>query len=255
VDFGSNEVFLKTSAYIGCIVAQRADPPSAEHVRVIDVEALPPRFVATMLLGAEEATADHRTAILHVYFAQHPRGSSPWILLSHEEQFSQVRLEDVSERLDSVAGIFQGIRTGANDIFIVDTKGDDEEFVAQVVNGLGESGLIERALLRPVVFGSEVGRYDLIQPTTKRLLYPYLRGIPVSEPEMERAHQFAKKYLDRYREILASRSSILASGLRWYELVRKRDEDWLSQPKLLIRDLAPQTSFAADPSWSAAKDV
>jgi hypothetical protein len=36
--------------------------------------------------------------------------------------------------------------------------------------------------------------------------------------------------------------------LRWYELVRRRDEEWLRRPKLLIRDLAPEISFAADES-------
>ncbi|NIB58273.1 MULTISPECIES: TaqI-like C-terminal specificity domain-containing protein [Rhizobium/Agrobacterium group] len=33
---------------------------------------------------------------------------------------------------------------------------------------------------------------------------------------------------------------------RFYELVWPRDERWLRSPKLLIRDLAPQTAFAVD---------
>ena len=63
---------------------------------------------------------------------------------------------------------------------------------------------------------------------------------------MQERYPQTYKYLLAYREILAARSSIAASGLRWYELVRRRDEEWLRQPKLVIRDLAPETSFAVD---------
>jgi hypothetical protein len=50
----------------------------------------------------------------------------------------------------------------------------------------------------------------------------------------------------KYREPLSARGSIAAGGLRWYELVRKRDERWLTARKLVTRDLATQTSFALD---------
>jgi restriction endonuclease TaqI-like protein len=38
----------------------------------------------------------------------------------------------------------------------------------------------------------------------------------------------------------------VASGLRWFELVRRRDEAWLNSKKLLTRDLSLGTTFAVD---------
>src|SRR5207249_4723506 len=118
IDFGPNEVFENTSAYVGCIVAERivSDAVQRDRVRVIDVRQLPARFLATVLLDAEESSTDMETTTLRVYFAQHPRGEAAWLLLSQNEQLSQVRLGEASEPLQNIAGIFQGIRTGANDI-------------------------------------------------------------------------------------------------------------------------------------------
>jgi hypothetical protein len=246
IDFGSNEVFQNTSAYVGCIVAphQTILSSPADIVRVIDVKSLPEQFVAGLLSDAEAGRAvDERE--IRVYLAQHPRGGGPWVLLSMDEKKSQVQLSNASVRLDSIAGIFQGIRTGANDIFILQIVAEDERYGAEVLNGLGDSAVLETGLLQPVVFGAEVRKYDQVS-YNKYLLYPYVEGAVLSEAELKLRYPQTFRYLQSYRDILSARSSIAASGLRWYELVRRRDEEWLRRPKLLIRDLAPETSFAVN---------
>ena len=78
------------------------------------------------------------------------------------------------------------------------------------------------------------------------LLYPYSGGVALTEAELERRFPRAYKYLSVYQDLLRARSSIVASGLHWFELVRKRDESWLTSPKLVTRDLVTRTSFAID---------
>lgn len=245
VDFGSNEVFQGASAYVGCIVARHREllSPPASSVQVIDVKTLPDQFVAAFLVDAENLK---EVDAIRVYTAQHPRGPGVWALLSSREKLSQVQFSDASVRLSEIAGIFQGIRTGANDIFILEAVADDEQFVAQISNGLGDSAILERGLLRPVVFGSDVRRYGSLE-SRRYLLYPYEGGIALTEAEMEKKYPLTLQYLIGYRDILSARTSIVSSGLRWYDLVRRRDTDWLQKPKLLIRDLAPETAFAVDP--------
>jgi hypothetical protein len=218
----------------------------AASVKVIDVKALPEQFAAALLLDADaRGTPNERD--IRVYSAQHPRGGGPWSLLSTEEKMQQVRLSDASERLDNIAGIFQGIRTGANDIFILQIVAEDDRYGAELLNGLGDSAVLETGLLRPVVFGAEVRKFDAVT-YNKYLLYPYAAGSVLSERELELRYPQTFRYLLGYRDILSARQSISASGLRWYELVRRRDEEWLRRPKLLIRDLAPEISFAVDES-------
>lgn len=245
VDFGSNEVFQGASAYVGCVIARHREllKPPASTVQVIDVKTLPDQFVAAFLLDAENLKD---AGAIRVYAAQHPRGPGAWALLSAQEKRSQVQLSDASVRLSEIAGIFQGIRTGANDIFILEAVAEDDQFGAQITNGLGDSAILEAGLLRPVVFGSDVRRYGSLE-SRRYLLYPYEGGVALTEAEMEKKYPLTLQYLMGYRDILSARTSILSSGLRWYELVRRRDTDWLQKPKLLIRDLAPETAFAADP--------
>lgn len=250
VDFGSNEVFEKTSAYIGSIVAMKIEENQenrAEYVRVINVNSILSEFLAALLISASIAEVEVTNDNLIAYNVPHPRGDAPWLLVAPSARRSRAILEDISETLSSVAGIYQGIRTGANDIFIVQMESGADGVIAKVVNGLGDYGFVENELLHPVVFGSDIQKYDVIE-SSRFIIYPYKQNKALSESEIEEKFPRTYEYLSRYRDILASRASINASGLNWYEIVRKRDESWLTSPKLLIRDLATETSFAVDPT-------
>jgi len=82
--------------------------------------------------------------------------------------------------------------------------------------------------------------------TNRFLVYPYANGQVLHEETLEQQFPRTYEYLRFYATILKERSSVAASGLRWYELVRKRDEKWLRSKKLLMRDLAPAPAFSLD---------
>ena len=248
VDFGSTLPFVGTSAYVGCVVARRraSDAIPPDRVRVLQVKSLRPEFMAALLIDAERAATDINTEFVSSFWAQHPSATElPWALLSADERRSRVLIEESSERLDTIASVSQGIRTGANDLFIFDEISPDETGMCRAANGLGESAVLETALLEPVAHGSEVQRYQIVEPT-KRLLYPYRQNIVLAEEVLKEQFPLTWSYLIRNRDLLAARASLLKSGGKWYELVWPRDETWLRRPKLLIRDLAPRTSFALD---------
>jgi hypothetical protein len=250
VDFGSNEVFEKTSAYIGSIVAQKIkleEKNLAEYARVINVNSISSEFLASLLIDASMNEDEMRNEDLVAYNVPHPRGTAPWLLVAPSVRRARTILEDESESLSAVAQTFQGIRTGANDIFIVQLESGGEGTLAKVVNGLGDYGFIEAELLHPVVFGSDIQKYDVVK-ANRFILYPYRNNTVIPESGIRENYPRAFEYLSQYKDMLAARGSINASGLSWYELVRKRDERWLKSPKLVIRDLATETSFAIDPT-------
>lgn len=248
IDFGVSEVFERTSAYIGAVIARKRDShngPRPEAVRVILVtDVSDTRYLAGALIEVTTANGEvHRNAVTGFDIA-HPSGDRAWVLLPPSARRARMQLEQNAVLLGDFAGIFQGIRTGANDIFIMEPDSTDGP-LAYVVNGLGDSAILETALLHSVVFGSDIQRYDLLNPK-RMLLYPYRHGMVLSESELMDHFPNAYRYLSAHRDLLSGRSSITASGLRWYELVRKRDEAWLAERKLLTRDLAMRTSFALD---------
>ena len=245
-DFASIEVFRGTKSYIGTVIARkdRSSPP-ADSIRFIRVSKLPPRFAGVRLSQASPKGAEINDQFLCAFDAQHPRGSNPWLFLSPTARNTRIRLEELSEPLSSMANIFQGIKVGANDIYIVEIQSYGSGTLAHIRNGLGDTHLIEEAILRPVVFGADIRRYDLVRPK-RFLIYPYRSNSVISETELQDEFPRAFKYLSTYRDLLSARQSITSAGQKWYELIRKRDEAWLNSKKLLIRDLATETSFALD---------
>lgn len=245
IDFGSGEVFSGISSYTGALVAQKGRGAATNTIRAIQVLAMPKKLVGAVLARADRSGQEIKNQYIAAFDAQEPRGPDPWVLLSPSGRKARLLLESKAELLSSIAGIFQGIRTGANDVFIVELTSGASSGIVQVKNGLGDVHLIEQAVLRAVVFGSDIQRYDLINPR-QFLVYPYELDRVISENRMKELFPAAFRYLTMYRDLLASRSSSIAAGQAWYELVRKRDEAWLTKRKLLIRDLATETSFALE---------
>lgn len=247
VDFGSTKPF-DADAYVGCLVAvrQTSDEARPSKVRVVEVRSLDADFLAASLFAASTGSVTNDPDLVRAFSAKHPIGDGPWLLLSSEDQISRLMIEEISARLDTLAAIPQGIRTGANDYFFVRLISDDGGSLARVMNGFEESFIIEKAILEPCVYGSQVRRFETIA-TDSRLIYPYRNNVAISEAELQRDYPHAWSYFLINREVLSARSSLKRANRRFYELVWPRDEGWLRKPKLMIRDLAPRTAFAADP--------
>ena len=245
VDFGSTKIF-DADAYVGCIIAEKTSGRGKlnRSTRVIKVKSLEPDYMTAELFEAEREDVVLDGGTIKSYLARLP-GSAPWSLQSVSEQRNRVAIDGVSIRLDLIATVAQGIRTGANDLFILELEDDDGTALSRVRNGLGDGWFLERDLLVPLVFGPELQRYSSVQPTRK-LLYPYRNNVALSETELKKRYPRTYEYLVAYRDLLSSRSSLKGTGANYYELIRPRDERWMKRPKLLIRDLAPSTAFAFD---------
>jgi type I restriction-modification system DNA methylase subunit len=250
VDFGSTEVFTGTNAYIGTIIAQKKPARLFENsVRVIKVRELPPRFISVRLFEADLSDDVVSTRYLNAFNTPHPPDAASWMLLSPNARQVLVQLENSSETLDTIAGIYQGIKTAANDIFVVEIVSYTNGPLVQIRNQLGEVFLIEETILYPVIYGSDIKRYDIIEPH-KYLIYPYHSNSVIPEAELRKQFPHTYAYFSAYQSLLTDRRSIEVPGRRWYELASRRDVSWLQSQKLLIRDLATKPAFALDNTGS-----
>lgn len=243
VDFGSVEVFSNTSAYIATIIARKTEN-AGNRVRIIRVKALPENYAGAMLDWVDQSSGGIKDNYVHAYSAMQPKTKDSWLLLSSDDRLARTVLEDGSEPLGSVAGVFQGIKTGLNDLFVLSIITQSNRGLVEVENGWSERFFIESNLLRPVVYGSSVQRYERLEPAQQYLLYPYKGGMLYPEETLKNEFPETYNYLRFYYDYLVQRKSL--SNQKWYELVRSRDEVWLTSKKLLIRDLATIPSFALD---------
>jgi hypothetical protein len=174
-----------------------------------------------------------------------PQGAQPWRLLDNEAMSLRLSIEDDSLLLSEIAETFQGIKTGANSIFVVELIEEIDARRSCVRDGLGAEFEIEQSILRPVVYGADIQRYGLLRPR-QFLIYPYLNNKVIPKDRFENEFPAAYSHLIRRQDALSSRKSIKATGRAWYELSWERSDQWLSQPKLVCRELAQRATVAID---------
>ena len=245
VDFGSIEVFLNVSSYIGLVVAEKNTIDNKESLLYVAVKSIPMRYPEIYLHSAAKNPRNADQKYLHAFSAKHPMGGGPWIFMSKNAMIARNELENQSDLLSNYADVHQGIKTGANDIFVVELEQPSMGAIVRVRNGFGESWVIEKECLRPVVYGNDIQRYELID-TSKYLIFPYKYGKPLSERDLRDNYPNTYKYLCGYKDILENRNSLSSTSKYWYELIRQRDQRWLTARKLLMKELATEPAFSLD---------
>lgn len=138
------------------------------------------------------------------------------------------------KRFGEIGNIRVGVKTCADKIFI---RHDwDSAF-----------GKEKPELLRPLTTHHGAGRFRATRPKkVRKILYPHevvqgkRQAIPLEKfPKSE-------AYLEAHREKLESRSYVIESGRRWYELWVPQDPQAWNAPKLVFRDISERPTFWMD---------
>ena len=134
---------------------------------------------------------------------------------------------------DLCLGIFQGISTGKDSVFVV-----DEQTIAQCE--------IEQDIVVPFLRGKDIGRYSL-HWSGNYLIYPYNRGGRVYiESVLKNTFPNTYQYLCSKKDELKGRQYFDNSTKRWYELWNQRNLDRFLRLKILTLDNARCNSFCLD---------
>lgn len=262
VDFDDVPVFSEGDSYVcALILKKRVASPSIEASvpyinqdvsvqRIQELTAYPglqlrrPELFVSMTDG-ESVTQTTK--------APQPSGDEPWVWWA-SGMASRIREKVKADAVElrEIARMRQGIKTGANEIFLLTRQAvDPNSGLWKMTNGLDQLVDIEPDLLRPCVKGSIIQQYALNTQknefdTPLYVLYPYRHGRLLKEYELEATVPVTYRYLDRYRTRLSARRSVRDGGA-WYNLSRSRSaEGWIDQPKILIRLLVESPAFAFD---------
>ena len=251
VDFGSSAIFEGVSVYVGLLISQQRTNGEKEsgQFRFIRVRKMPSTYALEPVARAIFTNDELSSEEVEAYAAPQPRQGDSWISMSPRVKRILTKLEEEGCPLNEVAELRQGIKTGANYIYILRIVEDVDGSLVRVEDSEGRKHLLERAILRPVATGSEISRYRLFtngSPVTQVLLYPHDNDGPIPESKLKEQFPSAYQYMLYYKLELESRISVRGSAQPWYSLVRPRDDEWLSRSKILSRDLIAQPSFAVD---------
>jgi hypothetical protein len=134
------------------------------------------------------------------------------------------KLNEISVKLGDKSRIFQGLVTGADDIFILENPGD-----------------IEPSLLRPFMRSQHLRRYGYARPEFW-MLFPYYleRGKAnlIPEKDFESKYPKAWQYLNEHKSRLVGRERGKWYHDRWYAFGRSQNLTMMEGPKLIIQVLS-----------------
>ncbi|WP_048115474.1 Eco57I restriction-modification methylase domain-containing protein, partial [Methanoculleus sp. MH98A] len=155
-----------------------------------------------------------------------------------------LKLEDVTDR------IFQGVKTSADKIYIVEEVIRQDGKVKIYSPEKGAEYWMESDLLHPLVKGGDSKRYSL-STTNRLILFPYA-GNPdgknglIPEPVLKERYPLTWQYLLENKKYLENRENGKMKGAKWYGYVYPKALDVMPLPKIFTPDLVSQVSFSID---------
>ncbi|MEO6034147.1 MAG: hypothetical protein ABIQ35_02715, partial [Verrucomicrobiota bacterium] len=155
-----------------------------------------------------------------------------------------VKLADVTDR------IFQGIKTSADDIYIVEELERQPTKVRILSPETQKEFWLEPDLLHSLVKGGDSSRYSLDQ-TPRRILFPYKPNKEgnmelISAAKLEQQFPLTWNYLVANKPRLESREEGKMKTDGWYGYVYPKALDVIGLPKIFIPDLSQGAAYSLD---------
>ncbi len=237
VHFGHQQVFSQAATYTALLFLAKA---GEEQFRYTDVNDL----VQWRLMKEEResyAPAARATA-------------APWTFLTGEGDALLERLRRIPQTLASVTDrIFQGLKTGADAVFIVTEIKRDGARVCVASKETKQEHWIEADLLHPLIKGGDSKAFDMLYPK-RRILFPYDntvgRGLLIESSHLQERYPLAWAYLVLNRKRLEDREHGKMKGPEWYAYSRNQALDAIIRPKLFTPDIGLHASVSRDPTGS-----
>lgn len=215
VDFHGRSVF-QDAGVAACIITVRKESPGSEtevlkHKPLKDAKGVP-LFTPSNF----EHFAVDRSVLK----------AEGWVLLNPDKYGIYTALEAKGQvPLGEIADSCQGIITGCDKAFIVDSSQVTEEG-------------IEEVLLKPWIKNSDVLKYN-IKAREKFIIY-------ADSIKDEKDFPNAIKHIGRFREKLEQRRECRRGVRKWYQLQWGRDSEVFDSPKIVYPYKSSSSRFAVD---------
>jgi len=224
VYFGDQQVFANATTYTCLMFLTKSASSHCAVVKVKDLAAW--RAGETSIQGAVEST---QIAAGEWNFRV-GNGSALFNKLSE----AGAKLGELAERIG------QGIRTSANEIYVVDVLSTKARIVEARSAQTNEIIKLERDAVTWFLQGREIKKYRTLS-SGKAVLIPYRlqagRAVLIQETEYQHKYQREK---GRMR------------GDNWYAYIYPKNIDLMEMPKILVPDIADRAAFALDEDGSYA---
>ncbi len=170
-----------------------------------------------------------------------------WQLKSKIELNLLNKIKSYSQLKDICKGIYQGLITTGDDIFMLEGKIEGDLFTGYS-KALKRDVTIESSLLKEVLKGQDIKRY-LPLKSNKYVIYPHklndkLKTTPIELDEMSSIYPLTEKYLLHFKDdLIAKKIRYKTNPTYWYSLHRSREIALFEQDYIITPQLQNNPSF------------
>jgi hypothetical protein len=242
LNFRDNQIFGTASTYT-CLLFLGKE--NLDYFKYTEVSDFPSPYKQLQTIRVENEYQDDSIEIGKI-----PQGqvtNQPWTFFFEDEvgviekmRRLGIPLEQVTER------IFQGLKTGADKIYVLNVIERGGELVKIFSAEQGKGYALESELLKPLIKGGQIRRY-LIKETKRVILFPYLEAKLISKERFENDFPKSWAYLLDNRMFLENREHGKFKGSKWYQYSRNQALDIISASKIITPDFASSASYSYDP--------
>jgi hypothetical protein len=154
-----------------------------------------------------------------------------------------VKLADIAARMA------QGIRTSANEVYVLDIVHETANTITAHSKILNRDVKLERKAVSLFLLGREIKPYRVL-PSGKVIIVPYTiqngRTVLIPNAEIEDQFPLLHAYLNENKNYLSAREKGRMNGPNWYAYIYPKNIDVMQNPKILVPDIADRASFALD---------
>jgi adenine-specific DNA-methyltransferase len=171
-----------------------------------------------------------------------------WTFLAGDESKLLIKLKQSYSDLESVTQrIFQGLKTSADKIYILEKLSEDTETYKVHCKQNKRDYVLEKSLLHPLIKGGNSRSYHMSE-TDLLILFPYSEGKLIDSKAMESRFPLAWSYLKDHQKYLEDRENGKMKTEGWYGYVYPKALGVMNQPKIFTPDIAPSSRFSFDKS-------
>jgi hypothetical protein len=233
VHFGDKQVFEQATTYTCLMFLDKAGSKQCRVVQVDDLIAWRNTGEAVEgLVPAEAITQDEWNFVIGENMA-----------LFQKLSVMPVTMKDVAER------IAQGIRTSANEVYVLDLISADGDVLTAHSKQLNRTVELEREAVSLFLQGREIKPYRIL-PSGKVVIVPYRttngRAVFISENELQEKFPKTYAYLLENKKYLENREHGRMVGPNWYAYIYPKNIEVMRAEKILVPDIADNASFALD---------
>lgn len=177
--------------------------------------------------------------------------SEPWIFIWKNEKSIWDKLESSTKRLNDFSShIFQGLKTSADKIYIVDEIERKSGCIKIYSREKEAEYWIEPNLVHPLIKGADSNRYKL-STTEKRIIFPYSpknegKSELIDENVLKSEYPLTYSYLKDNKKYLENRENGKMKGSKWYAYIYPKSLDVMPLSKIFIQDITSNACYSLD---------